>query len=370
MAYVKYIDDKKEILIYEERLNEIKAYKLGDLLFSFLELDFTEYNEIYTFCGYDNDFDQSTINFLKEKYPKTAEECTKDYVVDQPNHIRDYSLDFLLNNMDTFGDLYSHPYLHFSTTIMEGCASSFESEYFDANFQDLQKTFRELINFCFLELDNTDLNNLSPIERYYLFTASKHLRFKYILNLHTTVLFSPQPLYEDIENKYVFHSYSNEDIPLSEIPNDIIKQIKGNAKVIVVNKCETVQDFCFFELYTLLSNNFSIKRCANCEKLFIPSGKYNTDCCDRVPEGEKYSCKKIMAQKRRKEKVNSNPITKEYERAYKRNYARLTNHKMSSEDFRLWVEEATRKRDMISAEYDTSQSDQLIAEFKQYLGNK
>ena len=114
----------------------------------------------------------------------------------------------------------------------------------------------ELINFCFLELDNTDLNNLSPIERYYLFTASKHLRFKYILNLHTTVLFSPQPLYEDIENKYVFHSYSNEDIPLSEIPNDIIKQIKGNAKVIVVNKCETVQDFCFFELYTLLSNNF------------------------------------------------------------------------------------------------------------------
>lgn len=77
-----------------------------------------------------------------------------------------------------------------------------------------------------------------------------------------------------------------------------------------------------------------------------------------------------MAQKRRKKKINSNPIVKEYERAYKRNYARVTNHKMNAEDFRLWSEEATQKRDAFSAEYNSNPSDQLISEFKKYLGNK
>ena len=77
-----------------------------------------------------------------------------------------------------------------------------------------------------------------------------------------------------------------------------------------------------------------------------------------------------MAQKRRKEKVNSNPIVKEYERAYKRNYARVTSHKMNAEDFRLWTEEAAKKRDAFSAEYDSNPSDQIISEFKKYLGNK
>ena len=80
--------------------------------------------------------------------------------------------------------------------------------------------------------------------------------------------------------------------------------------------------------------------------------------------------KKIAAISARKNKVRNNPILKEYERAYKRNYARVTNHKMTAEDFRLWTEEATQKRDAFSAEYDSNPSDQLISDFKKYLGNK
>lgn len=368
MAYVKYLKTN-EILIYEERHGYNESQKLGDMLFSFLELDLNEYNSLYTFCS-KNSFDQVAFKMLREKYPKTAQRYKSLYNRDDFICSDDCFLEFLFCNQDSFSDLYEHPYLYYSDTIMEGAAGTFSSEFYNADFFRLQSTIKELVEFCLMEINNPKLNSLTPMERYYILTATKHERFRYILNLHTSVLFFPMALHDDILDKYVYNSSSHEDISLDEIPDDIIDQVKGNGEAVLVNKCNTAEDFCFFEFYTLLSRNIAVKRCANCGRLFISSGKYNTDCCDRIPKGEKYSCKKIMAQKRRKKKINSNPIVKEYERAYKRNYARVTNHKMNAEDFRLWSEEATQKRDAFSAEYNSNPSDQLISEFKKYLGNK
>lgn len=158
---------------------------------------------------------------------------------------------------------------------------------------------------------------------------------------------------------------------LNLLTDETINQIhNSNVHLFNVTLCETPFDFLAFELREFFVKDINIKCCANCGQFFIPTGRYNTDCCDRIPEGQKYTCKKIMAQKRRCKKANSNPIIKEYERAYKRNYARVSNGNMTSENFRLWVEKTTKKRDDFIAKYHTTPSNQLITEFKNYLGNK
>lgn len=128
--------------------------------------------------------------------------------------------------------------------------------------------------------------------------------------------------------------------------------------------------FCVTELSKMIEANVIIKRCKNCGKYFIQKQNYNNDYCNRKYNQKGQTCKDIGASLQYKNKINNNPILKEYERAYKRYYARVTNNKMSTEDFRLWTEEASKKRDCISAEYKIHPSDQLIADFKHYLGNK
>ena len=65
--------------------------------------------------------------------------------------------------------------------------------------------------------------------------------------------------------------------------------------------------------------------------------------------------------------LSSNPILKEYEKAYKRNYARATHKKISKESFRAWAEEAANKRDVLSAKYLADPDENLVKEFKEKI---
>ena len=155
-----------------------------------------------------------------------------------------------------------------------------------------------------------------------------------------------------------------------EIRKEDIEVVKKVSSFLPAYTCDSVMDFLKIEFYEMLSKNVRIKKCANCGRYFIPSGDYNSDCCDRILPGEKFTCKKIMANKRRKEKLSSNPILKEYERAYKRNYARTKNQKLSAEEFRLWTETAVSERDKAVERYSLSPSEDIISDFKKWLGNK
>lgn len=369
MAYLRHNKEKNTIFIYEERTQRMIESNLGELLFSFLDLDLSQYNDLYKLCGLGDTLDCSTIDCLKIQYPKTTKRINY-YSLDSFDDTKDLCLYYLLENDDEFLDMYKHPYFSCSDTVLDGALGSFKIDYYDADFYEYQKNMKELIRFCFLENERTDINSLTPNERYYLFTTMKHERFKYIPHIHSTMIFTPMALYNEMCHRNILYSKTTDDIGLDKISPDCINKLKGVARPIKVNECKTIQDFMFFEFDCLLSQNITIKRCANCGKLFIPCGKYNTDCCDRIPEGEKYSCKKIMAQRRRKEKLKSNPIIFEYERAYKRNYARLSNHKLNNESFRLWVDDASQKRDEISEKYEQTPSEELLSDFKKYLGNK
>lgn len=366
MAYVHYSKSKNEIFVYDDFHRQTATYKLGDCLFSFLELDFTEYDSIHSLHDLyldDNELYRSCINKLCIRYPETAELMFQIYELDDESLEACFSL-FLISNTEAFSSLYNHPYIHFSDAIGYKVDTPFD----DIDFLGLQNDLKRLIDFCFLDSKNPKLNDLSPRERYFLFTSTNPSFYRYELNTHSTVLLWPIDCYEEIRNARILNS--NSDTFSEDITDDVIKKIKGRAECIPINKCLTTRDFCFLELYLLLSNRIIVKRCANCGKLFIPSGKYSTDCCDRIPEGEKYSCKKIMAQKRRKQKVNSDPITKEYEKAYKRMYARIGSGTLKKSDFLKWSEEAKQKRDAASQRYAESKDETILIDFKKYLGNK
>lgn len=157
----------------------------------------------------------------------------------------------------------------------------------------------------------------------------------------------------------------------SEITDPLISSLeKSCINLSFRYQCIRIEDCLMEELFSLIKQNARVKKCKNCGKYFILKGDYGTEYCDRIPEGEKFTCKKLAAINARRNKVQSSPILKEYEKAYKRMYARLSNHKISNEEFRLWVDGAVQERDTIIATYNCSPSEEIVKRFKQYLGNK
>lgn len=128
--------------------------------------------------------------------------------------------------------------------------------------------------------------------------------------------------------------------------------------------------FAFTEFQKMLEWDIPIRCCKNCNKLFIPDTKHAVDYCNRVDSETGLTCKKIGASAQYRSKVNQNPILKEYTKAYKRNYARIGKPGMTNDQFRIWVDEATKKRDELATEYTSNPSEQLVVAFKKYLGNK
>lgn len=375
MTYIA-LGKNLNIILHDSLTHEEIESHLGDLLFSFLELNLEEYRNLYSFIGCAEDFCRDDFRELCQTYPKTytkMQECGYEPPDDEKDTLLDFALQFLLYNEDTFSDLYKHPFFSFSSALLLG-GSSYYSVYPDINFYNFQQKIKDLIDFCYIS-DNAKLSKLNKISRFFLFAASTP-GFDLLFETKKTFFPSPHGLYREInsislETLYAQgHTNYNAWDLLPLLNDSIIDEVNARAKLLSVGSCDTVFDFLAFEFETILSKDIDIKRCANCGKLFIPSGKYNTDCCDRIPEGEKYSCKKIMAQKRRKQKVNSDPITKEYEKAYKRMYARISSGTLEKSDFLKWSEDAKQKRDASSQRYAKSKDETIIIDFKKYLGNK
>ena len=124
------------------------------------------------------------------------------------------------------------------------------------------------------------------------------------------------------------------------------------------------------ELSKVLESGIIIRQCKNCNCFFIPQNNHITDYCNRPYKKTGKTCKEVGANRIYKEKVYKNPILQEYERAYKRNYAKCKRNAIDSETFRQWIDEATIERDRVATEYEKSNDIAILDAFKKYLGNK
>lgn len=102
----------------------------------------------------------------------------------------------------------------------------------------------------------------------------------------------------------------------------------------------------FLEMYHMVLNNTAIKKCRNCDMYFVVHN-LNIEYCDRVIAGEEKPCSEIGSKRAYQRKLEEDSNLKLYERAYKRNYARRKNGKISQQDFFEWQQEARIKLDQI-----------------------
>ncbi|HIY62298.1 MAG TPA: hypothetical protein H9730_02230 [Candidatus Mediterraneibacter stercoripullorum] len=196
--------------------------------------------------------------------------------------------------------------------------------------------YKEAFTFCFDTDYCTQLNKLTSEKRLYLYDnlhPSNLIRFQDI-----KIEFVTQSLAD--KQTYVNKYYESDHGPsfLEWFKNSATQSLIEHISHLPIDRFQLYETYHLrnimaIEFHKMIEHNVRIKRCKNCGRYFILKGDYATDYCER-------------------------------------NYARVTNHKMTAEDFRLWTEEATQKRDAFSAEYDSNPSDQLISDFKKYLGNK
>lgn len=258
------------------------------------------------------------------------------------------------------------------------------NEYSD-RLDRILREFEFALNFCCNDDFMPELKPLTSLQRYYLYchiypdnihTIDRQYRQNRYLfmepSLSTNILNSVPVLKQEI-NHYG-RCIVNEFDPVTKCPPNMERLITSlrdmSTHPVFRYEYQTIDRYLMEELFLLIKINARVKKCAMCHKYFILKGDYGTDYCDRIQEGEKYTCKKLAAIQTRKSKIQKNPILKEFERAYKRNYARQSNHKITQEEFRLWVESATQERDRILSLHDAAPSEQIIADFKEYLGNK
>lgn len=264
--------------------------------------------------------------------------------------------------------------------------SSFRNELglpYRSSLINIKKEFEFALNFCCNDSFISELKELSALSKYYVYSELYNDNFltniKYFRRNGSIFLESNFPT--EALNAIDRMDYSNdkyrdynEEKPVTEKPifsKQVISELK-DFKVSATTRYQykNLEGYLMEELYALIQTNAHVKKCARCNKYFITKGNYATEYCDRIMPGEKFSCKKMAAIQTRKEKVKSNPILQEYQRAYKRMYARVTAKKLSQKDFKEWSDNASHERDRIIDTYGQSPALDIIASFKNYLGNR
>lgn len=216
--------------------------------------------------------------------------------------------------------------------------------------------------------NNSIVRNLSTEERLYLYETKRVFDIHYLNTNPAHAIF----LDTKFKTKYV----CNEELSLQERRvdvEDVVKLIKEkHIAVEEVYELESAEEQIRFELFKVIQNNFTINKCENCGKLFIPAttsknpnqkGRNDQKYCNNLYLDTVKTCKEIGAINKRKEKVVNSAILKEYNREYKRIYSRHYKNpkEFKEKQFKEWSKKA---RELID-----SYNDSQIEEFKIELEN-
>ena len=336
-----FIDSReyKNTHTYVDRLNHISSSNIGENLIDFLSIPETGLNEIRNAAASGGTY----------KFPDLVDKFECLYI-------------YLIYNLAN--------------------SSSLKNEY-STKLEYISQEFRFALDYCCNIESHTELRALSNLQRYYLYCI------QYPDNINTSswgldpsrkMIIEPYGIYDPIKDLSINkREFNNPDCPewhapitnTSNVPEDIISWVKqANVSKTDYYICSTIEEYLIIEFRKMIELNIKVKKCRNCGQYFVLKGDYSTDYCNRIHPGEKFTCKKIAAVKARKEKLNSNPILKEYEKAYKRNYAKCINKSINKEDFCAWVDESTAKRKIAVEQYENTPDEQIVNEFKNYLNNK
>ena len=232
---------------------------------------------------------------------------------------------------------------------------------FSVHALSMQSFMKQQLEFCVEGSNNKLYLDLSPIERLYIYEQWRKSKGEQPLYFETDTFSSQLVVSEDIQ---VEGDYS-----IEEFADKLKKQKPQIAEMTVL---PTGWALMRFELMKIITQGDLIKKCANCSRYFIMDGRSDIEYCSRPLEDlPKKTCQDVGAQNKYMDKVQTDPIRKEYHKAYKRNHSRVRVGTISQTEFLEWSDEARKKRDMcIAGEMDKDEFFKWINEDRKYKKRK
>lgn len=211
--------------------------------------------------------------------------------------------------------------------------------------------------------NNSLVRNLSVPEKLFLYETKRVFDIHYVNTKPAHALF----LDTKFKTKYICDtelSFEERRLDVEKIV-EIIKEKHIVAEE--VYELENTEEQIRFELFKVIQNNFTINKCENCGRLFIPTttsnnpnqkGRNDQKYCNNLYLNTGKTCKEIGALNKQKEKVKNSLILKEYNREYKRMHGLHYNHtkEFKEKQFKDWSQKARELRD--------NYTDNQIEEFK------
>lgn len=234
--------------------------------------------------------------------------------------------------------------------------------WYERYIMALQKEYLEMIEFCYDEDFHPEvLGNLFPSERLYLYRLGKGLpttferKEKLVLSKH--VLGGHKMPYgltkqELIEMFSTMRSEpTEEETAFAEkyhIPGSAEFQIGSHTFLSLHYEARTIEDMLELEFTKMLEQDVRFRKCKRCGRYFIMKGKYDTNYCDRIADGETRNCQELAALENYKARIAGNQAIPLYNKYYKRYAARVRVRQLKEEEFKRWKYQALQKRDECS----------------------
>ena len=206
--------------------------------------------------------------------------------------------------------------------------------------------------------NNTAVRQLTSGQRIYLYELKKLFNLNYLNTNPSHAIF----LDTVFKTKHIPNNIlekSEKELELTELANKIAeKSIEAQE----VYELDNTEQQIRFELFQVIKNNFTIKKCKNCGKLFIPSGRNDKQYCDNLYLDTGKTCSEIGAINTHKGKLRDSSILKEFQREYKRMYGlHYSNYKVFKEkQFKDWSKNAIELR----KNYEDNQLEEFKIELK------
>lgn len=236
------------------------------------------------------------------------------------------------------------------------------------NFIEKKTDLKERLELISKYSNNSLVRNLSVPEKLFLYETKRVFDIHYVNTKPAHALF----LDTKFKTKYICDtelSFEERRLDVEKII-EIIKEKHIVAEE--VYELQNTEEQIRFELFKVIQNNFTINKCENCGRLFIPTttsnnpnqkGRNDQKYCNNLYLDTGRTCREIGALNKQKEKVRNSLILKEYNREYKRMHGLHYNHtkKFKEKQFKEWSKKARELRN--------SYNDEQIEEFKIELKN-
>ena len=211
--------------------------------------------------------------------------------------------------------------------------------------------------------NNSLVRNLSVPEKLFLYETKRVFDIHYVNTKPAHVLF--------LDTKFKTKYICDTELSFEERRLDVEKivEIMKEKNIVAeeVYELANAEGQIRFELFKIIQNNFTINKCENCGKLFIPvttsknknqKGRNDQKYCNNIYLDTGKTCREIGALNKRKEKVKNSLILQEYNREYKRMHGLHYNHpkEFKEKKFREWSKKARELRN--------SYNDSKIEDFK------